>query len=117
MRVKWSPFCNFRKPFFKKGGPGKGFPQKVFELIGTVELAAQFATILEQSGQLKKPGLELLQNPGCLSGEIMTKTRKAIETVRGYRVLLSVMFLNTLFQKNSTYPWVYFFCAPFDAAT
>ena len=75
----------------------KGFPQKVFELIATEELAAQFAAILEQSGQLKKPGLELLQNPRCLSGEIMTKKRKAIETVRGYRVLLSVMFLNTLF--------------------
>ena len=27
---KWAPFCNFRGPFFKKGGP-----QKVFELIGT----------------------------------------------------------------------------------
>ena len=34
----------------------------------------------------EKPGLELMQNPGCLSGEIMTqtKTRKAIETVRGF---------------------------------
>ena len=26
MRVKWAPFCNFRGPFFKKGGPGKGAP-------------------------------------------------------------------------------------------
>ena len=32
---KLAPFCNFRGPFFKKGGPRKGFPQKVFELIGT----------------------------------------------------------------------------------
>ena len=40
-----------------------------------------------RSGQLKKPGLELLQNPGCLSGKIMTQTkkRKTIETVRGYK--------------------------------
>ena len=45
-----------------------------------------FAAILEHSGQLKKPGLELMQNPGCVSGEIMTPTkkRKAIETVRGF---------------------------------
>ena len=89
-----------------------------------VGLAGPFAAILEHSGQLKNPGLELLQNPGCLSAEIMTQTkkRKAIETVRGYKmskqvyrsavksVLLSVMFSNTLFQKNSTYPWVYFSC-------
>ena len=52
-----------------------------------VRLAGRCAAILEYSGQLKKPGLELLQNPGCLSGEIMTQTkkRKANETVRGYK--------------------------------
>ena len=51
-----------------------------------VGLAGRFAVILEHSGQLKKPVLELPQNPGCLSGEIMTQTkkRKAMETVRGY---------------------------------
>ena len=32
---KLAPFCNFLGPFFKKGGPRKGFPQKVFELTGT----------------------------------------------------------------------------------
>ena len=39
-------------------------------------------TILEHCGQLKKPGLELLQNPECLYSEIMTqmKKRKANET-------------------------------------
>ena len=56
---------------------------------------------------MKKPGLKLLQNLGCLSGEIMTQTkkRKAIETVIK-SVLLSVMFskfekkvFNTLIQK------------------
>ena len=35
-----------------------------------------FAAILEHSGQLKKPGLELPQNPRCLSDEIMTQTKK-----------------------------------------
>ena len=35
MRVEWAPFCKFRGPFFKGGGPRKGVPQKVFELIGT----------------------------------------------------------------------------------
>ena len=29
------PFCNFRGPFFKKWGPRKGVPQKVFKLIDT----------------------------------------------------------------------------------
>lgn len=39
------------------------------------------------SGQLKKRVLGLLQNPVCLSGEIMTQTRKrkAMEAVRGYK--------------------------------
>ena len=51
-----------------------------------IGLARRFAAILEHSGRLKKPGHELLHNPGCLSGEIMTQTkkRKAMETVRGY---------------------------------
>ena len=33
MRVKWAPFCNFRGPFFKKGGPRKGFPKKYLNLL------------------------------------------------------------------------------------
>lgn len=80
MRVKWASFYNFRGPFFKKG-----VPQKVIKL--TDGLATCFAAILEYSGQLKKPGLELLQIARCLSGEIMTQTkkRKAIETVKGYK--------------------------------
>ena len=76
---------------------------------------------MEHSGQLKKPELELLQNPGCLSAVMMTQTkkRKAIETVRGYKnskyvykaavsVLVSKVF-EYLIKKNSTYPWVCFF--------
>ena len=85
MRLKWASFCNFRGPFFKKGGPRKGFPQKVIKL--TDGLARCFDAILEHSGQLKKPGLDLLQILRCLSGEIMTQTKKrnAIETVKGYK--------------------------------
>ena len=41
-----------------------------------VGLAGRFAAILEHSGQLKKPGFELLHSPGYLSGAIMTKTKK-----------------------------------------
>ena len=41
-----------------------------------VGLAERFAAILKHSGEVKKPGLELLQNPGCLSGETMTQTKK-----------------------------------------
>ena len=46
-----------------------------------VGLTGRFAAILEHSGQLKKPGFELLHSPGYLSGAIMTQTkkRKAIE--------------------------------------
>ena len=63
----------------------KGVPQKVIKL--TDGLARCFAAILEHSGQLEKPGLELLQITRCLSGEIMTQTkkRKAIEKVKGYK--------------------------------
>ena len=97
IRVEWVPCCNFREPFFKKRGPRKGHqirppPKKLsvfYDLWHStwVRLAGRCAAILEYSGQLKKPGLELLQNPGCLSGEIMTQTkkRKANETVRGYK--------------------------------
>ena len=63
-------------------GPLRG-SQRVFELIGT-DICLCFAIILEHSGQLKKPWIELLENPGCLSGEIMTqaKKKKAIEKLR-----------------------------------
>ena len=83
MRVKWIPFCNFRGPFFIKGVQER-VPQKVRE---KTNIYWPFAAILERSGQLKKPGLELLQNPGCLSGEIMTqmKERQATERVWGYK--------------------------------
>ena len=58
MGVKWAPFCNFRGPYFKKGGPRKGVLQKVFALGDAL---LPFWKILI-SGQMKKPGLELLQN-------------------------------------------------------
>ena len=76
MRVKWAPFCNFRGALFKE----RGSPKRYSSWFG---LARRFAAILEHSGQLKKPWLELKQNPGCLSGEMTTQTkkRKAIETV------------------------------------
>ena len=41
-----------------------------------VGLAERFAATLKHSGQVKKPGPELLQNPGCLYGETMTQTKK-----------------------------------------
>ena len=129
-------FCSFRGPFFKN----KGVPRWI-GLFGTKspqKLSAfwdfwhrRLAAILEHYGQLKKPELELLQNLGCLSGEIMTQTkkRKAIETVRGYKsskkvnrtnvrsVLLSVMFSNTLLKKKIVLNTWVFFCAQFDPAT
>ena len=87
MTVKWAPFCNFSGPCFKKGGPPKGIWTYWYRLFHEkANVYWRFAAILEHFGQLKKPGHELLQNPGCLSGEKMTQTkkRKAIETVRGY---------------------------------
>ena len=41
-----------------------------------VGLTGHFAAILEHSGQLKKPGFELLQNPGCLFGEKKTNKQE-----------------------------------------
>ena len=68
MRVKWAPFCNFREPFFKKGYPRKGSPNpKAIEY---------FLRLAGHSGQLRKPGPKLLENPECLSGEKMTQTKK-----------------------------------------
>ena len=82
--------CNFRGPFFKDKG--------IFRLTKSKknEFFLRFLTstlcrraILGHYEQLKKPGLELPLNPGCLSGEIMTQTKrsKAIERVRGYKDL------------------------------
>ena len=71
----------------KFGEHSRSYSCSLLCLEQLLRLAGRFAAILEHSGQLKKAGLELLQNPGCLSGEIMTQTkkRKAIETVRGYK--------------------------------
>ena len=74
--------------FFKKGGSPKGIRTYWCRLFhGKTNLYWRVAAILEHSGQLKKPGFELLQNPGCLSGEIMTQTkkRKANEKLKGYK--------------------------------
>ena len=78
MRVKWAPFCNFRGTFFERRGPPKGIWTYWYRLLTgkRIGLAERFAAILKHSGQVKKPGLELLQNPGCLSGETMTQTKK-----------------------------------------
>ena len=94
IRVKWAPFCNFRRLFFKKGGPPKGIWTCWYRLFHEkMNVYWRFAAILKHSGQLKKPVLELLHNLGCSSGEIMTqmKKRKAIETV-----IKSVLLLVTL---------------------
>ena len=83
MRVKWAPFVILGGPFSKKG-----VQERIKRYSTWVGLAGRFVAILEHSWQLKMPGLELLVNPGCLSGEIMTQTkkRKATETVRGYKI-------------------------------
>ena len=77
-------------PFVILGGPfsKKGVQERIKRYSTWVGLAGRFVAILEHFWQLKMPGLELLQNPGCLSGEIMTQTkkRKATETVRGYKI-------------------------------
>ena len=71
-------------PFSKNGVQERESPKRYSTWVG---LAGRFAAILEHSWQMKKPGLELLQNPGCLYVEIRTQTkkRKAIETVSGYK--------------------------------
>ena len=59
----------------------------LFETFDTLHGSLEALEALEHSGQLKKTGLELLQNPGSLSGEIMTQTKekKAIETLKCYK--------------------------------
>ena len=77
MRVKWAPYCNFRGPIFKKGGPPKGIWTYWYRLFHEkTNVYLRFAAILEHFGQLKKPGHELPQNPGCLPDEkMMTQTK------------------------------------------
>ena len=76
MGVKWAPFCKFKGPYFKKGGPSKG-----------ICLGGRFAAILENSHFWANEKAWTRITAECLSGEIMTQTKKtkAIETVRGYK--------------------------------
>ena len=87
MRVKWASSGAYHScwpPSVILGGPFSRI-RGSFDELGCLALNNNNNKKLEHNGQLKKSGLELLQNPGCLSGEIMTQTnkRKAIETVRG----------------------------------
>ena len=130
-------FCNFRGPFFKNKGVLRWIG--LFGTKSRQKLSAfwdfwhrRLAAILEHYGQLKKPGLELLQNLGCLSGEIMTQTkkRKAIETVRGYKLKVQRKLIERT-SDQCCYQWCFrilylkkivlntwvFFCAQFDPAT
>ena len=74
--------------------------------------------ILEHSEQLKKPGLKLLQNPECLSVEIMNCLKFKVSLWSGCQISVVVSdVLAYVIKKNSTNPFVYFFYAPFDMAT
>ena len=105
MRVKWASSGEYHScwpPSVILGGPFSRIRGSVDEL-GYLALNPKkiecfltfFASTLFRhfrtlwAMQLNKPGLELLQSRGCLSGEIkvMTQTskRKATETVRGYK--------------------------------
>ena len=81
MGVKWAPFCNFRGPYFKKGGPRKGVLQKVFDSVDAL------LPFWEKSHFWANEKTWTQITAECLSGEIMTqmKKTKAIETVRGYK--------------------------------
>ena len=58
------PFCHFRGVLFQERASNKWGPLKDIRTRRT--LCCHFGT----SGQLKKPGLKLLQNPGCLTIEV-----------------------------------------------
>ena len=97
MRVKWAPFCNFRGAFFKnKSGTRKGAPNpntlhECFLRLLTFYMGWTRRMLCRHFGTFwateKASARIILQNPGCLSGEMMTqkKRRKAIATVRGYK--------------------------------
>ena len=93
MRVKWALFGNFGGgPFLRKGVLERGFHRRYLNLlVQTVpwenEHLLTFCRHFGTFWATEKARLKWLQNPECLSGEIMTQTkkRKAIETVRGYK--------------------------------
>lgn len=81
-------FCNFRGS--KKGGTKSKKNWVLFETFDTLhgsgspDILSPFWNILSN---WKSLGSKLLQNPGSLSGKIMTQTKekKSIETVRRYK--------------------------------
>ena len=70
---------------------------------------------LGTSGPLKKPGLELLQNPGCLTIEVQRKFLSGCQI----SVVVSDIFEYFYFKKIvlTCILASIFFGAPFDAAT
>ena len=74
------PFCNSRGALFQERVSNKWVPWKIFYMGRTRRtLCCNFGT----SGQLKKPELELLQNPGSLTTEVQRKflSRRQISVV------------------------------------
>ena len=119
MRVKWAPFYNCRGPFFKKGGLPKGIWTYWYRLFHEKRnVYGHFTAILEHSGQLKKPGLKLLQNPRCFvwwKNELLKVQSKFIE--RPSNQCCCQWCFQILYFKKIVLILGYIFCAPFDAAT
>ena len=89
MRVKWAPFCNFRGPFFKKKrGTRKGAPNpntQCFLRLLTFYMGRTRRTLCRHFGTFwatEKASAPIIpQNPGRLSGEMMTQNKE--QAVRG----------------------------------
>ena len=82
MRVKWAPFCNFTGPFFKKGGTKSKYTECFLRPL-TFYMGRTRRTLCSHFGTFwpteKASARIILQNPGCLSGEIMTQKKKSPE--------------------------------------
>ena len=113
------PSLIFEDPFSRNGakkGGSKSKKTECFLRLLTFYMGHTCWMLCRNFGTFwatEKAWAKITAHPRCLSGEMtQTKKRKAIETVRGYKsskqvyrvaiksVLLSVMFLNTLFWKK-----------------
>ena len=111
MRVKWAPSVILGGPFFKKGCPINGSPERYSTWVG---LDGHFAAILEHLGNWKNQNSNYCRIPEVWPQKFKESFWAAVKSV-----LLSVMFSNTFISKKQ-YLHVslgLFFCTPFDAAT
>ena len=107
MRVKWVPFCDLRGPFFKKGGT-KSKKTECFLRLLTFYMGRTRPTLCRHFGTSEKAWARITAESRMF---LNVQSTFIIERPSN-QCCCQWCFSNTLFQENSTYPWVYFFLRP-----